>query len=197
MNKRQKSGVFLLIAGLVLVLSGLSIHLMQKQADTAAGKTSAFLLEQLDTKTLTMPTESQPAETIDPQLPIKTCMDYDLIGVLQVPSVNLRLPILADWSDELLKVAPCRYQGSLTGGEMIIMGHNYTSHFYPLLSAQLGDTVVLETTEGKTLTFRVDKIEHLHRTEGEKLPSAYPLTIVTCKLGGLERVVLRCSAVDQ
>ena len=37
---------------------------------------------------------------------------YDCIGVLSVPVLELKLPVLTDWSYTKLKQAPCHYYGS-------------------------------------------------------------------------------------
>ena len=192
MNKRQKRGMILLAVGLVLVLGGLGIHLMQLQEDAAAGKTATILLQQLDYKLL--PTDE---ESPDPSLPGKKYMDYTLIGSIRIPSVEIQLPVLDQWNEDMLKVAPCRYAGSLSGNDMVIMGHNYKTHFNNLNKIKIGTEVEFENTTGKVFRYRVAKIEHLHSTEGEKLPTKeYPLTIFTCKPGGLDRIVVRCESLE-
>ena len=205
MNKRQKRGLVLLAVGAILVLCGLGMHLAQQQEDIAAGQTAAILLQQLEVKLPPVDSEAvtesqQPdGETLvpaDPVLPERKYMGYTLLGSIRVPSVGIHLPLLDQWSEEMLKVAPCRYEGSISGGNMIIMGHNYKSHFSPLHGVKIGAEVELENTIGRVFRYRVAAIEYLHRTEGELLPSSeYPLTIFTCTPGGLERVVIRCTAV--
>ncbi len=198
MNKRQKRGLVLLAAGLMLVLGGLSVHLAQEHEDASAGQTAIILLQQLDDKTPSIEVEApnvEEYEPIDPVLPEKKYMGYTLLGSISVPSVGIRLPILDQWSEDTLKIAPCRYLGSLSGGDMIIMGHNYKSHFNPLHRVEVGAEVEFENTIGRVFRFRVAEIEYLHRTEGDKLPNQeYPLTIFTCTPGGLERIILRCKA---
>lgn len=197
MNKRQKRGFLLVLVGLVLVLSALGIHIVQQREDEQAGQTAALLLEQLEQKTQILPTqpETQKEEEADPALPGKKYMDYTLIGTISIPSVDIRLPVLDDWSEKMLKVAPCRYAGSLSGGNMIIMGHNYKSHFTPLHGIKVGAEVSFENAQGVVYHYRVAEIAYLHRTEGEKLLSEYPLTVFTCTPGGLERIVVRCEAI--
>lgn len=200
MNKRQKRGLVLLATGLMLVLGGLSIHLAQEQEDVSAGQTAAVLLQQLEDKTPQIDMdvqepEAEAHEPVDPVLPEKKYMGYTLLGSISVPSVGIRLPVLDQWSEDMLKIAPCRYLGSLSGGDMVIMGHNYKSHFNPLHRIEVGAEVEFENTIGRVFRFRVAKIEYLHRTEGEKLPNGeYPLTIFTCTPGGLERIIVRCEA---
>lgn len=186
-------------AGLMLVLCGLGMHLAQQQEDISAGQTATVLLQQLENKAPAVDvlpgTES--AVPADPVLPEKKYMGYTLLGSISVPSVGIQLPILDQWSEEMLKVAPCRYAGSISGGDMIIMGHNYKSHFNPLHKVEVGAEVEIKNTIGKVFRYRIAKIEFLHRTEGEKLPTdEYPLTVFTCRPGGLERIILRCEAVE-
>lgn len=197
MNKRQKRGMFLLVLGLLLVLAALGIHIAQEMEDRRAGQTAAMLLEQLDNKSLPIiGTQSgNREESADPAMPEKKYMNYTLIGSISVPSVGIRLPVLDGWSEEMLKVAPCRYMGSISGGNMIIMGHNYKSHFTPLQSVSVGAVVTFENVLGISYQYRVAKIEKLHRDDGEKLASDYPLTIFTCTPGGIERFVVRCEPV--
>ena len=188
MNKRQKRGLAAVLIGLVLLLSGLFVHWLQQREDITAGNTSAVLLEQLDDETAAI----APGEK-DIALPEKTYKGYTLIGDIEVASAGIRLPVLSDWNNQMLKAAPCRYQGSLTGGDMIIMAHNYQHHFRFLQTVKIGTGVTFTNTAGVEYRYRVAKVERLHRSEGEKLPSAdYPLTLFTCTPGGIERVVVRC-----
>ena len=120
-----------------------------------------------------------------------------LPGTFDEMAVDVHLPVMSSWSEKLLKIAPCRYMGSLPEPGMIIMGHNYRSHFTPLHKAEVGDEVIFEDVEGKLYRFRIADIQILHRTEGEKLESEYPLTLFTCTPGGLERRILRCAYTEE
>lgn len=208
MTERQKRGAIFLVVGVVLVLCGLGIHLIQEHEDATAGKTATLLLNYLEQKTLSVDPEPgtqaekeamkeklTPPEN-DPKLPVKTYMGYALIGSISIPSVGIDLPILKDWSEKLLKIAPCRYQGSISGDNLIVMGHNYKRHFTPLHSVTVGAEVVFENTNGTLFRYRVAEIEYLHRTEGEDLPSDYPLTLFTCTASGLERIIVRCEPIE-
>lgn len=198
MNKHQKRACVLLLAGLLLVCTALGIHLAQLRQDAMAGQTAQLLLEQLELNRLPAPVpEETPGETqTDGQLPEKQHMGYGLIGSIAVPSVGIELPVLNDWDYDMLKVAPCRYQGSITGGDMIIMGHNYKSHFTPLRKVKVGAEVEFCNTAGKVFRYKVAAIEKMHRNEGYRLASAYPLTIFTCTPGGINRFVVRCELAE-
>ena len=185
-------------AGVLLVCVALGIHLLEKHRDQMAGQTAQLLLQQLELSKVS--TEQKPvvseAEQLDPLLPEKYYMDYPLIGSIYVPAADVHLPVLSRWDEDMLEVAPCRYEGSLSSGSMIVMGHNYRSHFRFLHSLTEGNEVIFENTAGREFHYRVAQIDYLQRTQGEKLPSEHPLILFTCTPGGLERIVVRCEAAQ-
>lgn len=52
------------------------------------------------------------------------------IGELEIPSLQLTLPVADPWSYPSLKKAPCRYTGSAEENSLIIAAHNYKSAFW-------------------------------------------------------------------
>ena len=197
MGKKQKLGAILVAAGLMLVLCGLGIHLLQEQEEKLAEQTTELLLKQLENSTILPPKEPENIATQHTSvLPTVTYMGFEMIGSIRIPSVGLHLPVLNEWTDGSLKAAPCRYQGSIAEGNMIIMGHNYRKHFRPLHEVKEGAEVIFENVLSKQYKFRVVEIEYLHRTQGEALPSKYPLSVFTCTPGGLERIILRCETAE-
>lgn len=126
---------------------------------------------------------------------VKSYLGYSMIGTLRISSVGIELPVLSAWSYELLDVAPCRDSGSAAGGDLIIMGHNYKSHFTPLHDIAVGAEVEFEDVHGSEYRYIVERIEYLHRGEGEQLPSDYELTLFTCTSGGAKRIVVRCRQI--
>ena len=200
MTKQQKRGCVLTIIGLLLVLFALGLHLADEMRDQLAGQTAEVLLQhlQLNQPSLDLPVpipDSEPSS--DSSMAEKEYMGYAMIGTIRVPSVGIELPVLSSWSYELLNVAPCRYYGSLPGGNMVIMGHNYKSHFTPLHDATIGAEVIFEDVNGMKYHFRVAEIQQLHKNDGELLPSDHPLILFTCTPGGQNRRVIRCELLDR
>lgn len=198
----KKRGCILIFLGIALIAVSLGLHLAQENSDQIAGENSRILLDQLQLSNAPVavpgaipemtPEESlfEPAATYS--MPEKGYLGYSMIGTLRVPSVEVELPVLSTWSYDLLKVAPCRYSGSVAGEDMILMGHNYKSHFRPLHNVEVGDTVEFEDVHGVVYRYVVAQIMTLHKNEGELLPSDYPLTLFTCTPGGQKRIVVRC-----
>lgn len=123
------------------------------------------------------------------------------LGILSIPSANLILPVAADWNYTQLASSPCRFFGSLSEDNLVICGHNYASHFGPLLALPIGAEILLRSPDGRTARFFVSNRETLNPTEVERLLGRtadrdWQLTLVTCTPGGLARCALRCVRVS-
>jgi sortase A len=118
------------------------------------------------------------------------------IGVLSLPTLDLELPVMADWSYPRLKIAPCRYTGSVETGDMVIAAHNYMKHFGTLRSLEKGDRVYFTDMENRIYTYEVAEVEILQPTAIEEMTAGeYDLTLFTCTYGGKSRVTVRCMSV--
>ena len=77
---------------------------------------------------------------------IKSSPDYFVIGIIKIDKLKLDYPILSEVSDELLKIAPCRFAGPLPNniGNLCIAGHNYIDNtfFARISSLEYGEGIV-------------------------------------------------------
>ena len=117
------------------------------------------------------------------------------VGILDVPSLELSLPVQGEWSEQLLKYSPCLYEGNLYDG-MIIAGHNYRSHFSPLKRLLPGEEIRFTDVDGNVWTYELAGTEIIDGMDVEGMKSGdWDLTLFTCTYGGRERYTLRCSMV--
>ena len=140
-----------------------------------------------------------PAYVLDPNrdMPTVELDGYEYIGVLEVPSIELELPIMSTWDDVKLKITPCRYTGSVYQNNLVIAGHNYRSHFNPLKKFVGGETVIFTDVEGNQFTYEVGSVETMKGTEVERMVAGdWDLTLFTCTYNGQSRFALRCDLVD-
>lgn len=120
------------------------------------------------------------------------------IGLLEVPSLNLALPINMDYSEKKLKNAPCVYLGTLAEGDLVIAGHNYRSHFWYLRNLSVGSRMSITNPNGVVYQYIVDERQILHQSEVAVLKdrAQWDLTLFTCDYPDNNyRVVLRCKRV--
>ena len=123
----------------------------------------------------------------------------NFLGILSVPSKNLELPILADYSYELLDTAPCRYSGSYDSDDLVIGGHNYRSHFSKLKSIKNCEEIFFTSFDGTVYKYSVLRVEILEPTQIEDLINKqntddWDLTLFTCTSSGAARCVIRCKS---
>lgn len=133
----------------------------------------------------------------DTEMPVETIDGVDYIGLLRIPALELELPVIQEWSYANLKMAPCRYSGSIYSGDLIVAAHNYPSHFGNLKNLSEGDSVSFLDMNGNVFSYHVIKQEILEPTDLEKMESGdWGLTLFTCTVGGQSRITVRCKLVE-
>lgn len=192
MSVRQKRGLLMVILGLSMVFAALWLHNTQEEQDMLAGQNSQVLLSRLEMPAIPA---RMPEQTVT-AMAEKEYQGYTMIGILRIAGLQMELPVLSTWSEDWLQVAPCRYSGSLYTEDLILMGHNYKSHFTPLHKVTVGTEVEFEDVNGIVHCYLVEKTEIIHENEAENLSSDFPLTLFTCTAGGQNRLVVRCVAAN-
>lgn len=193
--------------GSVLVASALGLFLyneyVQRQADGAVAEVMPQIVDAINER------QSDPTESADEEVPailpsqqskrmtVVEIDGYGYIGFVGIPSLGLELPVMADWSYPKLKIAPCRFTGDINTDDLVIMAHNYVSHFGPLKRLHVGDTVTFTDMDGVTTQYAVVAMDILEPTAVEELTAGeYDLTLFTCTYGGKSRVTVRCDRVE-
>lgn len=135
-------------------------------------------------------------ESLVPQMLTVPVGDYESIGILSIPVLELELPVLMDWSYEKLRKAPCHYYGSYYEPDFVIAAHNYAPHFGRLSKLQAGDLVMFTDVTGAVYCYEVVLLETLAPTATkEMITSGFDLSLYTCTPGGANRVTVRCRTV--
>ena len=123
--------------------------------------------------------------------------NYDYIGILSIPALELELPVMSEWSYARLKIAPCRQYGSAESDDLIIAAHNYKRHFGRLSKLKDGDSVTFTDLQGETYEYAVREIKVLEPTATEEvINSDWDLILYTCTYGGKTRVVVGCERLE-
>ena len=209
---RNKFGFFYMITGAALVIAALSLFVHNQIEANRAGKISAELLQQLmgeiesgdqqdvlsgDTEETVSVLPGMPVEFIDPSALEMTEVEingFGYIGYLSFPSLGLELPVMGDWDYTRLRIAPCRYSGSVLGEDLVIMAHNYSRHFGLLTELNEGDRVLFTDMDGKVTRYAVAAQDVLLPTAVEEMTSGdYDLTLFTCTYGGQSRITVYCN----
>ena len=200
---RKKFSILLMILGAVLMLGALALFLYNQQETKQAEKSAEAQLTVLEEQIAQAQVTEQPV--IDPSIPAELLTPEELemteveiagngyIGYLSIPRLGLTLPVMADWSYPQLRIAPCRYTGTVRGNDLVIMAHNYASHFGGLKNLSIGDMVSFVDADGIVYRYQVAALDVLDPTAVEEMTdSGFDLTLFTCTYGGASRVTVYC-----
>ncbi len=205
MKTRKIISRILIIAGILSICSAISLIIYNNVEDSRAVKSNNEVLASAKEKIEYAGTEETSAgngensgsteteETAGGYMPSVNVSGYDCIGYLSIPAIDIEYPILDNWDYKKLKVAPCRYYGSVYTRDLVIAGHNYRSVFGKLKRLKKGDTVYFTDVKNETYKYDVELVEILEPTDiREMVESPFDLTLYTCTYGGKQRVTVRC-----
>ena len=208
----SKRGKLCTALGLLLLLAALGLTAYNLWLDARASMSVDVVLERL-TPTLSsrqseLPPLSSgealeeafvPDHVLNPEMamPEENIDGRSYIGVLDIPALELSLPIISEWSYDALQIAPCRYSGSTYLDNLVIAGHNYRSHFASLPQLQPGDTVTFTDMDGNVFSYAVSSLETPSPYAVSDMTSGdWDLTLFTCTVGGQSRLAIRCDHAE-
>ena len=127
-------------------------------------------------------------------MPVISIEGDDYIGIISIPSIGIKLPVISEWSYPNLKKAPCMFMGSVYERNAIIAAHNYKSHFRGIMNLSPGDIVVFYDLAGNEFDYTVTFCEVLQPMDIDAMTSSsFDLSLFTCTIGGKARITVRCS----
>lgn len=201
---RKGFGILCLLLGVCCLLGAIGLVVYNRWEAENAQVISQDLLADVQTlmeqpPTLPfLPDDPEPlpevTETVPAEMATVQVDGYDCIGILSIPVLELKLPVLADWSYSKLQKAPCHYYGTYYETDFVIAAHNYDSHFGRLSQLQPGDLVLFTDVSGKDHFYEVVLTETLPpQATQEMICSGFGLSLYTCTPGGGNRVTVRCN----
>lgn len=203
---RNKLGTICMVLGIVLVAAALALLTHNQteavQAEQASTELLPALVEEIQRSQNYQPQTPPQAPHIPPELlePEDLVMTevviegYGYIGYLSIPSLDLDLPIMADWDYDRLQIAPCRYSGTLKGEDLVLMAHNYSHHFGRLSELTQEDTVIFTDMDGNVTEYEVIVLDILPPDAIEEMTAGdFDLTLFTCTYGGQSRITVYCN----
>lgn len=200
----KKTGLILIIAGVLVILGAGGLAGYNVLDSMRAQQEAAVLLEPIakdiekqEPKNVVTRPKVTTGEAA-PEMPAREYSDLRYIGIIEVPSLGLSLPVFEDWSYDLLRRAPCRYSGSYYTNDLVICAHNYRSHFSSLLRLNIGADVYFTAVNGEIYHYVVSNRETLQPEENERMirnDGSWDMTLFTCFIGGQTRCTLRCTLV--
>ena len=207
---RKFLGILCILAGFALIAGALALVVSNEQEDLAAeshvSEIVPILREEI-TRTRqtasaepTMPQENVPESLLKPEdliMTEKIINGYAYIGYLSIPDLNLELPIMSGWDSRRLQISPCRFTGTLRGEDLVIMAHNYNSHFGRLSKLTEGAQIIFTDMDGNVWHYGIAAMDILPAEAVEEMTAGeYDLSLFTCAPNRTQRITVRCNKAD-
>ena len=196
---KKTFGAVCMAIGALLLVGALSLLIYNLAEANRAKKFSIQAVSQLkaviaDNENQTAPPVFEPGTTTEQKSMTELKVDgYSYIGYLSVPSQNLELPVMSQWDYDKLQIAPCRYSGSISEKNLVLIAHNYSSHFGNLDQLEFEDEVRFTDAEGVATCYRVVSIDVVPPASAEEVTAGdSDLALVTCTYSGKNRLVVYC-----
>ena len=216
---RKRIGIICLIVGAVLILSALLLFFFTRLTDHNAGKQAEAMLDDIreeiklrmentgenDTPDTGTTDSSAGAEDTSPSdestdMPVFEINGNGFVGYLTIPALSLELPVLSEWNGDYAKlnIAPCRHFGSTITDDLVIAGHNYTSHFAYLSELSVGHTIIFTDMNGNAVTYSIEKFEVVDPDKVDYIKnSGYDLVLYTCTYSGSTRFTVFANRITE
>ena len=129
---------------------------------------------------------------------------YRTLGVIEIPKINISYPIINDYSETNLNIAPTKFVGPSLNeiGNLVIVGHNNRNKefFSNLNKLENDDIVKIIDHNKKTQGYKVYKTYEISQTDYSCLNQItngkMELTLITCvRSSKKKRLVVKCVAV--
>ncbi len=121
------------------------------------------------------------------------------IGTLEVPSINLSLPVFSELTDDLLKISACHFYGPKKNliGNICIAGHNYNdgSLFSNVPNILVGDYIFFTDLNSNSSQYTVYKKYEIKSNDtsctSQKTNGHKEITLVTCNNFTGNRIIIK------
>lgn len=134
---------------------------------------------------------------------LKLSNDISIIGLIEIPKINISYPILSNSDENLLKISVCRFSGPLPNrtGNMCIAGHNYnnTLMFSKINKLNIGDSLYITDLNNTKLEYIIYNKSKVKQNDLHCIANSnnVEITLITCNTNNnSERIVIKAKVKE-
>ena len=148
------------------------------------------------------PEEKEPVSTTETEEKMpKQYEGYDVLGEIVIEKIKLDTYILDSVENDAMDKAPVKLYGETLNeeGNFCIAGHNYEDIFARLVELEVGNQFYIEDKEGIIQDYVITEIKEVDPTDLTPLmpvEDKIEVTLITCKEGATERIVMKAERVN-
>lgn len=130
---------------------------------------------------------------------INSYINNNILGIIQIDKINIYYPIFSTYSEELLKISPCRFYGPSPGklGNLCIAGHNYDNNkfFSNIPNLELNDEIIIFDHLNNKYVYNVTDKYEVATNDMNPIYSYdkknKELTLITCNNKNNKRIIIK------
>ena len=193
----RKSSRFFLIAGCLLIIGSFGLLAASRIHAEQARRENAAVVEQI---AAIIPERS--AGVMDTylhmEMPALQINGQDYIGIVEIPSFGLTLPVYSSWDAEKVSSFPCRFWGTVYDGSLIIGGADQSGQFDCFDRIQDGSTVTVTDMTGGEYVYTVARVDRSKSAQADVLmDDSMDLTLFVRDAYNLNYIIVRCASKGQ
>lgn len=124
---------------------------------------------------------------------------YDIVGIIEIPKINIEYPIINQTSDETMALSITKFLGNNVNdiGNFTMAGHNYFdgTMFSNTNKLNIEDTIKMTDLDGKTIEYKVFDKYIIDPNDVKCVQSVKEntreITLITCINGRNNRLVVK------
>lgn len=122
-----------------------------------------------------------------------------ILGIIEIPKINIKYLVFSQLDDELLKIAPCKFYGKSPkeNGNLCIAGHNYNNSkfFSNLFLLEIDDEIFIYDNYNKKYDYKIVSIYEVNSSDMSPIleydKNIKQLTLVTCDNINQNRLIVK------
>lgn len=128
---------------------------------------------------------------------------HKVVGIIEIPKINIRYPIINETSDELMKISVTKFWGPDINeiGNFTIAGHNNRdgTMFGKTKYLQKGDIIKLTSLKNESVTYKIFDIYSIDPSDVSCVESVdgktKEVTLITCTNGHKQRLIVKAREI--
>lgn len=194
--------IFILVVVAIIIISLIIGRMKQNQKAVETMANTVNIIETLQ-KDLQQENTEEDLEETKKQLLETTIQGYNIEGIIEIPSIELKYPIINKTNDETMKISVTKFWGGTINevGNYTIVGHNNLdgTMFGKVKKLQNGDIIKLTNLYGETTEYKIfdmyvidpNDVSCTQIVEEE----TKEVTLITCTNGRKNRLVTKAREI--
>ena len=179
-------GICLVVVSFALIV-GLQIrtHIGANESQKVVTRMNELLSEKI---------EGVPGTYSNPNMPVLEINGVDYVALIEIPSLNISLPVADAWNSQKLYDSPARFYGSCYDHSLVIGGADNSYQFSFCDKIDNGTVIIVTDMTGTRFSYTVSRVDRAKAAESNWLISGdCDLTLFCRDALSMEYVAVRCS----